>query len=213
MALTVIYPTLHIGYSSFKRPKWSAGTQNAANGREVRVGLWANPLWEWDLTYEYLPDEQLNGITTNDLRTLMGFDLSTSGMFEPFLYLDPDDNQVTGQGIGNTNGVLSDYILFRTYGLNPYQGNEPVGQVNLAETFNLYIDNALVDPSTYDVNRDSPVHNYVHFHTLPDAGLSLSVDMSYYYLARISDDKIDFEKFMNLLWSLKKITLMSVREI
>ena len=52
-----IYPTLPgLTYTVTKRPKWFTGIGTSVSGREVRYAYAATPLWEWDLSYEYLPD-------------------------------------------------------------------------------------------------------------------------------------------------------------
>ena len=69
----------------------------------------------------------------------------------------------------------------------------------------------MADPSTYDLLTTTPVNQQVRFHTAPASGQVVTVDMTYYYYVRFKDDHYDFEKFMNNLWSLQTITLMSQR--
>lgn len=206
-----IYPTLGVGFSVIKRPIWSTAQGVAGSGREIRLKFFPYPLWEWDLTYEYLPDEQANGFTASDLKTLMGFYLMTNGLLLPFLFTDPDDNIVVGQVQGVGDGATSIYTLFRTYGLAPYTGTEPVGYVNTNSSFNVYRDGVLLDPSRYTVITSVPGNQLLKLYDTPAPGVVITTDMSYYYYAKVPDDKMEFEKFMNLLWSLKKITLRSLR--
>lgn len=211
VALPATYPTLQLGFSVMKRPLWGNSVSTAGSGREVRLGYWEFPLWEWDLTYEYLPDYPGNGITPSDLKTLMGFDLATQGLLLPFLFLDPDDNVVTAQPIGTTDGLTTIFTVFRTYGIAPNVGTEPVGYLNMAQTFNVYLNGVLQSPSSYTVLQTLPVNQQIKFNAAPSAGQVITVDCSYYYYSRIGDDKIDFEKFLHQLWLLKKITLRSLR--
>src|SRR5690242_12866687 len=101
-----VFPTLPgLAFSTVKRPKFFNGTATSASGREVNVAYANAPLWEWDLTYEYLPDEPAVGAATNsDLRALLGFYLAQGGSLQGFLFQDPDDHAVTGQTLGVTDG-------------------------------------------------------------------------------------------------------------
>lgn len=208
-----IYPTLPgLTYSVIKRPKWFTGVGTAATGREVRVAYAQNPLWEWDLTYNWLPDEaNPNAATASDIKQLMGFYLSMAGSFQTFLFLDPDDNAVTGQVIGTSDGINTTWTLLRTYGGGDGTGTEPIGYVNTALAFHVYVDAVLADPSTYTLLSTALVSQQIRFNTAPTTGKVISVDMSYYYAVRFSDDHYDFEKFMDRLWSVGKLTLMSQR--
>lgn len=213
VSMPSIYPTLAgLTYSVIKRPKWFTGVGVSASGREVRVAYAANPLWEWDLTYNYLPDYQSDSSTTpSDLKQLLGFYLSVSGGFGGFLFKDPDDNSVTGQAIGTTDGTTTMWTLVRTYGGGDGVGVEPIGYVNADITFNLYVAGTLVDPATYDVLNTTPVAQQIRFHTAPATGHAITADFGFYYYCRFKDDHYDFEKFMDRLWSLATVTLMSQR--
>lgn len=203
-----VYPVLPgLSYSVIKRPKWFTGTGTSASGREVRVGYAANPLWEWDLTYEFLRDT----ISQNELKTLMGFYLSQAGSLGGFLFLDPDDHAVAAQAIGTTDGTTTLWTLQRTFGGNDGTGTEPIGYVNTGAPFNVYLNGTLADPSTYDLLTTAPVNQQIRFHAAPASGQAITVDMGFYYYARFKDDHYDFEKFMDRLWTLQTVTLMSLR--
>ena len=49
------------------------------------------------------------------------------------------------------------------------------------------------------------------FSSVPAAGMTITVDMSWYFWARFNDDYADFEKFADRYWLLRKITLDSLR--
>lgn len=210
MTTPAIYPTLvGLSYSVVKRPQFSVGVATAGSGREVRVGFWVHPMWEWELNYEYLPDDQANGTTSNDLRTLMGFFLSTDGNLQGFLFEDPDDFSVTANAIAVGDGVSQNFLITRTYGLT-YTGSEPIGYLNSSATFKVYID-GVDQPTGWTTDTSRPYYQTLDFASAPTDGQVISVDMSYYYYVRFKDDTYDFEKFMDKLWILKKITLKSLR--
>lgn len=208
-----IYPTLAgLTFSVIKRPKWYTGIGSAASGREVRVAYAVNPLWEWDLTYSYLPDEPTASATTNsDLKQLLGFYLAASGAFGGFLFQDPDDNTVTGQTLGTTDGSTTIWTLVRTYGGSDGTGTEPIGYVNSGVTLHLYLAGTLVDPASYDVLTTTPVNQQIRFHTAPTTGQAITATFGFYYYCRFKEDHQEFEKFFDKLWSLATVTLMSLR--
>lgn len=204
------YPTLKgLSYSVMKRPYFSTGTGTGAGGREVRVQYFAFPLWEWDLTYpDYLPDRT----GTTDFRQLIGFYLGRYGSMMPFQFLDPDDNTVVGQPIGVGDGVTTQFILVRSYGVPAGFGTEPIGMAKLDTTFNVYVDDVLQSEGVdYTVNTLTPVANYVQFNSAPAGATVITCDMTYYYWVRFKDEPLEFEKFMDRLWSASKVTLRSLR--
>lgn len=211
--MPALYPALPgLTYSVIKRPKFFTGIAKSTSGREVRVAYAQYPLWEWDLTYNYLPDQRTaSSATDTDMRTLVGFFLSQSGALQSFRFEDPDDHAVTEQVIGVTDGTTTNYILQRTWGLGDNVAHEPIGWLNLAQPVHFYLDGVLVDPSLYEVLSTIGTLQQISFQTAPAAGKVVTVTMAYYYNVRFSADTYDFEKFMDKLWSTQTITLVSQR--
>lgn len=211
--MPALYPTLPgLTYSVIKRPKFFTGIAKSTSGREVRVGYALNPLWEWDLTYNYLPDRRTeSSASDSDLKALVGFFLSQSGALQSFKFEDPDDNAVTLQPIGTTDGVTTTWVLQRTYGGGSGAGTEPIGWVNLTQPFHAYLDGDLIDPAAYELLTTVGTLQQIRFFGAPAGGSVLSVTMRYYYNVRFSADTYDFEKFMDRLWSTQTVTLASQR--
>lgn len=211
-----VYPAL-IGITPKieKYPKLSTGTGVGSSGREVRIGYWATPQWEWDLTYDILADNgDYQGTTTADIKTLLGFLLSVYGGLMPFYFLDPDDNTVVGQPLGIGDGATKAFPFARTYGtdtiLGNFVGTQNVGGVNEGEALVIYLDG--VEQSTgFTISTATPVGNYVQFGTAPAAGVVVTADFSFWYYCRLKDDSYDFSKMMKNLWELKKITIFSLK--
>src|ERR1035437_3358825 len=95
-----IYPSAVRGltYTVGKSPSFSTIPQRAASGFETRIAQMQNPLWNWELIYEYLKDDPSDiapTLTYTDLLTLMGFYAARLGTFDNFLFSDPNDNTVT----------------------------------------------------------------------------------------------------------------------
>jgi hypothetical protein len=204
-------------YDVVRRPRWETDPAAHVSGREVRVGYFQRPIYEWDLIYDGLRDFPC-GVIPSELKRLEGFFLRVGGRRDAFLYWDPDDNTVVGQAIGTTSGAVG-YGLVRTYGDPAYGASitEPVGWVNLDLPFNVYLDGVLQSPATYVVYQNSvpysaaPGQQVLVFTVNPGSGHAITVDMSYYFYARFGEDYIDFEKFAELFWLLRKVTLVSER--
>lgn len=205
-----IYPTLPTGFSVLKRPKFFTGSAESGSGWQVRVGYSPYPLWEIDLTYEVLSDES-PAFPTNDFRNLLGFFLSQNGDLNGFIFPDPDDNAVTSQAVATGDGTTKSFTLFRSYGGIYGTGTEPVGFVNLGNAFNVYLGGVLQSSSTYTVVTTTPVNQQLKFNSAPGASVVITVDMSYYFYVHFQAPMNEFEKFMDRLWSMKKLTLESLR--
>lgn len=208
-----------LAYSS----KWSPGFYNVdpavtATGAEIDVGLAQYPLHDFELTYAFLRDGVEWGPgarATLEFRTLMGFHLQIGGTLGRFLFHNVDDYQVFQNQIGVGDGATTTFILTRTFGANGYGGTEPVGMVNTdpSQPFNVYLGGSALaaDPSTYTLSTANPVANTVTFKTAPAPGQTINVDMSYFYYCKLSQNSNTFEKFMDRLWMLNKVSIHSCR--
>ncbi|TWB82598.1 uncharacterized protein (TIGR02217 family) [Nitrospirillum amazonense] len=194
--MTAIYPTLAgLGYSVTKKPTLSTKIATAASGRETRMAMWSAPLWEFQLSYDFLRDTA----AANELKQLLGFYLQMQGAFMPFLFQDPDDGQATAQTIAVGDGAAASFTLVRTFG--GYV--EPVGGVIGGVT--VYVNGAR-QTSGYSV-----AGNVLTFASAPGAGTVISADFQYAFLCRFKDDGLEFEKFAAQLWQAKQVNLISVR--
>lgn len=192
--------------------KWSPAflnmpTATTASGADIDLALAQYPLHDFELSYEFLRDS----LSPSEFRTLMGFFLQLGGTVGRFLFDNPDDNQVTANPIGTGDGSNKIFTLTRFFGANGYGASEPVGVANTSATFNVYNNGSLVSPSAYTVDTSLPCANTVTFTTAPASGHAITVDMSYRYYCKLADNAATFEKFMNQLWSVEKITLHSCR--
>lgn len=211
--VTDIYPTLPgIAWSVIRRPKFSTGTSVSTSGREVRIGYYSAPLWEWDLKYTYLPDFQGAGATASDYRTLLGFFASHFGALHGFYFEDPDDNTVVGQTTGVGDGNERTFRLARTYGLTPYETTEFIGGLDTASDVNIYLDGVLQALTTdYTLSTTVPGQQSVVFNTPPAVDVVVTVDMHYYFFVRFKEDSLDFDQFMKNFWENEKVELVSLR--
>ena len=139
------------------------------------------------------------GVWTNTLQTLMGFYLARGGARGTFLFIDPDFNSMTGQGIGAGDGTTVVFSFVRTFGGQV----EPVGWVTAVAA--VYLAGAPVT-SGWTVSG-----NAITFATPPASGVVVSADFSYGFVCRFLEDTIDFEEFMDNLWQLKSLKFRQVR--
>jgi uncharacterized protein (TIGR02217 family) len=207
-----VYPTLKgLSYSVHKKPTFSMGVAEASSQREVRVSYANYPIWEWELTYTYLPDAAMQGTTSSDMKEMLGFFLSLRGGVTPFFFLDPDDNLVTNQSLGVGDGTSTAFTFVRTLGGSSGQGIEPIGGLVGAYTPKIYLNGTLQSSGAYTLNTVQPYNNQVVFNTPPAAGVAVTCDIQYYYYVRFKDPTIDLEKFSDKLWQAQKITLRSCK--
>jgi hypothetical protein len=205
------YPTPPgLTFSVFWRPMFAnLPTQVAASLAEVDLALSAIPVHEFELTYDFLRNESSH----QEFKNFFGFFLRMAGNVGRFLFLNPDDYAVTAELVGTTDGAASDYgPLQRTFGDGENVGVEPVGYVSsTAGTFKVYFDGSLQDSGLYTVDRTLPCQQMLHFLSPPSADQVITVDMQYYYYCKFAEDNLSFEKFMSLLWAIKRVTLRSCK--
>ena len=209
-----IYPALvGQGYSFVKRPIWNTSIGAAASGRETRAALQVYPIYEFDLTYDFLSDGLEGIVSTNasDFKAFLGFYNAMAGGCYAFLFLDPDDNSVTGQALGTGDGSTKAFTFARTLGGAAGSTTEPVGYVSTSAALNVYVNGVLQASSAYTITRTSYYGQTVTFTTAPASAAVITADFSFYYAVRFKDDQYDFEKPMSQLWMLKKVTLRTVR--
>lgn len=96
-----IYPTVKgLTWTVLKTPSFGTIVQTAANKAEVRIEQSQNPIWKWQLIYEYLYDNYYSPNNTQpyspqtDLRELLGFWLARQGQYDDFLFDDPSDDWI-----------------------------------------------------------------------------------------------------------------------
>lgn len=203
------YPTLPgLGFSVKKTPKFQSRVQTAISGKESRISDWTTPRFTYELTYEILREHG----TFQELRQLAAFWLCRRGSYDTFLFVDPDDNTVTGQAIATADGVTTNYQLIRSFGaaghvawIDPVLAPTAVTAVYL---------NGVSMPSAgnwgvFVWGADTP--GVLVFTSAPSAGVVITVDMSYAWPCRFVEDTIEFEKFMDKMWEAKTVTFITVK--
>jgi len=206
-----------LGYSQKWSPSFFNQSATTATGASINVALSQYPLHAFELTYEFLRDGAGPGFGPSpanlEFRTMMGFHLQIGGTVGRFLYRNIDDQQVWQQPIGIGDGITTTFTLIRFFGANGYGASEPIGEVDVDAGLNVYLGGSAIPtlPTLYSISRAIPGANTITFATAPAPGQAITLDMSYFYYCRLADDSNTFEKFMNRLWNLQKVTLQSCR--
>jgi hypothetical protein len=208
------FPSLSVqAWSSFKEPFWHTRMQRGPNVREKRVQDQPVPLWQWEVKYDILRDTwDQRGVPSglgngyDELRTLAGFYLQQQGSLIPFLYIDPTDNTITSQALGTGDGVTTKF----TIGRNMFNYFEPMYYVtNVA---NVYLNNVLQPAvGTWDLTSPYEPGAFINFGTPPGEGVIVSIDFSYAWLVRFSDNSLGFENFMVQLWQNNSVKFRQTR--
>lgn len=195
---SLIYPALPgLGFNFTRTPIWSTEKQQAVSGLETRASMQAFPRYQYTLTYEFLRARA--GLT--ELQTLIGFYNKVGGSFDNFSFDDPDDNSVTGQGLGTGDGATMTFQMVRTFG----GWTDPILAVNAISA--VYIDGAVQSGDSYAVDN----MGLLTFTAAPGDGLPVTADFTYYWRSRFVDDQYDFDKFMHQLWQQQQLQIITVK--
>jgi uncharacterized protein (TIGR02217 family) len=199
-----VFPVVRgLGWSFFKRPTFSTMSAMSQNNKEVRALNAQNPKWEFELTWNYLKDYDVNAPENNpftDFATILGFYLQRQGHFDSFLFDDPDDNTVVGQLIGTGDASTTKFQLTRNFGgfneaIQAVRGTPVIRVGGVAKN----------SPADFTVGSTG----IVTFVAAPAAAARIEADFSFYFRVTFKDDSLDFENFMNKLWELKTVVLTS----
>jgi hypothetical protein len=189
------------GWSVHKRPTFSTRVASHVSGREVRQSLYANTLYEFELTFDGLSSgSAFPGLGDESLQSLMGLYLQSAGQFGTFLYTDPTDNEAAGQPIGTGDGTTTSFTFMRTLG----GFVEPVSWVTAVEAVFL---NGIAQPSGWSLSQP----NTLTFSSAPGSGSVIAATFSFAFVCRFLDDQNDFEEFMSGLWTVQSLKFRSVK--
>jgi uncharacterized protein (TIGR02217 family) len=183
-----IFPTLvGLDWGVQRIPKYSTRIQTAISGKELRAAYWSYPMYTFKLKYNVVRDM----VAHAELKSILGFFLARQGMYDSFLFEDPDDNTITDQGIGTGDGTTRAFQLVRSYGgwVEPVQNVHAITNIKIAG----------VATGAYTVSSTG----LVTFTVAPANGTALTWTGTYYYRCRFLNDTAEFSKFMNNLWEYK----------
>jgi uncharacterized protein (TIGR02217 family) len=195
-----VFPNLKgLSWPVVKTPEWSTIIQKSASGRETRAALMSYPLWNFKLTFDYLPSNNTNGASL-DLQAMLDFFNSRQGAFDNFLFDDQNDDSVTAQSFGTGDGTTVGFQLQRQLQAGGFF--EPVMNLNGAPS--IYNNGVLQTVTTnYTINSTG----FVTFTSAPAAGHALTWTGSYYFRCRFDKDMADFDNIWYAMFQAKELVL------
>lgn len=199
MSLAVFPQLKGLQFGTNVTPIFNTGISSSVNGHETRNSYQPYPLWEFELSYEWLPNRQLGN---QDLDRIVGFFLDRQGSFEAFLYLAPETPYENMTKLGVGDGTNKVFTLLKTTG----GFFEPAGGVDTELDIQLFVDGAVISYGDFTLadNRD------VTFTTAPANGAIVQACYQPLYRVRFKEDSAQFSQFMSHLWELQQLTLRSV---
>lgn len=207
MATPPTLPTLAgLTWSRHRKPGFKTRIAKHVSGREVRSPLMQYPIYEFEATYSGMlasasPKANVANLGANSQQLFEDFFEQMQGQSGTFLYVDPNDNTVTGQLLGVGDGSTKVFTFART---QPGGGfNMPVGWVTTIN--NVYVSGVSTGAYTF------AAPNTLTMTAAPAAAAQVTADFVYAFNCRFSDDTMDFEEFMSQLFRLQKVTFQSVK--
>jgi uncharacterized protein (TIGR02217 family) len=185
----LVFPSTMNGYlwDSKKKPVFNNLTHSSATGRDVRIALYDQPVYEFTLSNQWL--------TRADKDTLIGFFVARRGMFDSWLYLD-EDGVVTAQTFGTGDGVATAFQLLKA----TVNALEIVN--NLVSSPLIYINGVL---KTIGTHYSVSATGLITFVTVPTAGAVLAWTGSAYYRCVFLEDTLAYNQFASRLYDCSEI--------
>lgn len=215
-----IFPTLQGMAWQITRKNNGFGNarQKSVSGMRTDIPSRNIPTYTWTIPFEFLRDYSSllfstfsdastfsdgSGLSQElalELQTLDGFWNQTFAGATPFLYLDPADSFVKNQVIGIGDGATVAFQAIRTF------GGFSVPVYSLKDDAKIIVNDALL---TVGVDYSISETGLVTFFAAPADGVTIVWAGTYYWRCRFDDDALEFENFMQGLWTLKKLAFSS----
>lgn len=188
--------------------RWKTGYQEALSGKQSVISYQAFALVHFEFKYELLRD--FTGVPS-EIRTVVGLHNSMRGRYDTCLYIDPEFSSVTAQQFAVADGTAGPFQLTALYAptSGAYSG---IGASEIIQNLNgtptLQDNGTLITSSNYTIGATGLVtFGAGHF---PTSGHLLTWTGSFYYRLRFDEDEIDWTKFMDHRWQVKKVAMTSV---
>ena len=184
-----------------KSPVTASVVADHPSGRSVRTSLYGG-LYEFEVGFEGLAADsgQNPGLAAQSLQSILGLYLQCGGGLGAFLYTDPNDDRVTNQFLATGDGATTQFKFLRSMGA----ATDVVGYVTSISAVTL---NGVAATGW---TLDAP--NVLSFSSPPAADAIISASFGYAFVCRFLDDSVEFETFMQNLWSTKSVKFRSVRQ-
>jgi hypothetical protein len=169
-----------------KKPIFNTITHSPPTGRDVRISLYSQPVYEFTLSNQWL--------TKADKDLLIGFFLARKGGFDSFLYQD-EDCVVANQQLVALDSSLTIYQLIKsTAAANEVVNNAYVSDIWLSSGLGLdYPDDYSIDPT-----------GLITLFNVPDSSVIWSG--SCYYRCVFLEDSLEYNQFADRLYDCGEIS-------
>ncbi|WP_044503169.1 DUF2460 domain-containing protein [Megasphaera massiliensis] len=178
-----------LAWSSSKSMKWNTEVQTSGSGKVRTMTNQLLPNWTIETKFAYLTDDEY--------RKLFGFVALVKGAFEPFLWLDPDDQKETRSALPMVTPGTYQAVMR----LGPYV--EPVEYIDQVR---VYVDGVEQSPTKYTVNN-----GYIVFKAAPVSTAVVTADYRYWWRVMFKDDGITTERIFEKISKTKSFKLTTVR--
>jgi uncharacterized protein (TIGR02217 family) len=181
-----VFPSTLNGYlwDSKKKPTFNNVTHSPTSGRDIHIALYSQPVFEFNLSNQWLTDADKN--------TLMNFFQRRQGSFDSFLYAD-EDSTVTAHAIYVGDGVTTQFQLSKW--------NDPFREIvnNVAGMPTIYLNG--VTNTDWSMNATG----LITFTTAPGAGVVISWSGLAYYRCVFLEDALEYNQFASRLYDCEEI--------
>jgi hypothetical protein len=186
-----VFPNLPgLKYPVSRSPRWSVRTKNTASGRQPRSTYWTWPIWTFTLRYEFLREFK----NLDEMQQLVGFFNARRSKFQPFLFLDESEYQLTDAIFGIGDGIRTDFAITRMVGGIA----EPVGA---AIVESLKVAGAVSTAFTLLDDR------LIRFNVAPAVGAQLKWSGYYWLRCVFVDETLNIEEFLRKFWSAESVKI------
>lgn len=215
-----VWPALVRGltYTILRTPEFATIVQTAPNGASIRIAQRRNPIWHWQLTYDYLygrfpsPNNTQAYAPYTDIDVLQGFFLARQAQFDDFLFTDPKNHAVGPALFGGLPNLQAQLQVVNdgagTY-YSPIQRNvggafwEDITDLNGAIA--VYANGVLTTAYTLAgpglaLPGSSFLGLYLRWSSAP--ATPVTAQFAYYFRVRFESDTQDFEQFLDELYTI-----------
>lgn len=213
-----------------KKARFTTLVQEAfATGRTTRVMGAPDPVYDFELSYEFLREANY-GSTFNELRRLEAFFNARGGDFDSFLLSLPTltqntaDGTIAGQALTPDGNAIAPLVvtrdpslvaynetIFEAAGVNGNPGVAPVIKKN-GVALVLGTDYTIQGPDYVFGSTTYPGLAVVFITSIAGSPIPVFTgDFSWYYRVRFAQSSQEFELFSFLLWQTQQIQLVGER--
>lgn len=200
---TPVFPSFPGQAIGIKRtPLWRTGVQSSLSGKETRLAYMSYPLYQWSLDLSVLRSYA----SYAELAQIIGLINTVQGMAGNFLFMDPEDNAVSGQSFGTGDGSTKVFQLVRAYGGYTEPVQQPLMQTDGSDaTFSVKVNGT----STSAFSFTAP--GVITFSSAPASGAALTWSGAFRFLCRFLQDNPQFTQEFIQAWSITGLQFQSVK--